>query len=50
VVALIPALEGRGRLISEFKNSMAYRASSMTARVTQRSLISNRKQINKKQK
>ena len=33
---------GRGRQISEFEASLVYRASSMTARATQRNLVSNK--------
>ena len=43
-------LGGRGRWISEFKASLVYRASSRTARATQRNPVSNKqnKQTNKK--
>ena len=37
---LIPALGGRGRLISEFKASLVYRVSSRTTRATQRYPVS----------
>jgi hypothetical protein len=43
---LIPAL-GRGRQISEFEASLAYKVSSRTARAIQRNPVS--KQTNKKQ-
>jgi hypothetical protein len=42
-------LGGRGRWISEFEASLAYRVSSRTARATQRSPVS-KKQKNKNQK
>jgi hypothetical protein len=46
-------LEGRGRWISEFEESLVYRVSSRTARATQRNPVSkkqktkNKKQTNK---
>jgi len=42
VVPLIPALR-KQRQISEFKDSLTYRASSRTARPTQRNLVSKNK-------
>ena len=50
--ALIPALEGRGRWISEFKTSLVYRVSSSTAKATQTNLVSKKKEKvrNKKEK
>ena len=41
---LIPALGGRNKLISEFEASLVYRASSRTARATQRNPASKNKQ------
>ena len=43
-------LGGRGRLISEFYANLFYRASSRTARVTQRNPVSKQNQTNQKQK
>jgi hypothetical protein len=40
-------LRSRGRQISEFETSMAYRVSSRTARATQRNPVSKNKQTNK---
>jgi hypothetical protein len=40
-------LGGRGRRISEFEASLVYRASSRTARATQRNPISKKKNKNK---
>jgi hypothetical protein len=40
-------LGGRGRQISEFQDSLAYRLSSRTARATQRNPVSKNKQTNK---
>jgi hypothetical protein len=42
---LIPAL--RKQMLSEFKTSLTYRASSRTARATQRNLVSKNKKKNK---
>jgi hypothetical protein len=39
VESLIPAHEGRGRQISEFKASLLYRVSSRTAMATQKNPI-----------
>jgi hypothetical protein len=36
-------LGGRGRQISEFEASLAYKVSSMTARATQRNPVSNKR-------
>jgi hypothetical protein len=41
-------LGGRGRWISEFKDSLVYRVSSRTARATQRNLVLKNKNKNKK--
>jgi hypothetical protein len=44
-------LGGRGRLISEFEASLVYRASSRTARATQRNpVLKNQKKKRKKEK
>jgi hypothetical protein len=40
---LIPALEGRGRQISEFEASLVYRVSFRSARATQRNSVSEKK-------
>jgi hypothetical protein len=42
-------LGGRGRQISEFKDSLVYRVSSRTARAIQRNPVSNNNNNNKKQ-
>jgi hypothetical protein len=44
---LIPALQGRGRWISEFEASLVYKVSSRTARAIQRNPVSKNKQTNK---
>jgi hypothetical protein len=41
---------GRGRRISEFEASLAYKVSSRTVRATQRNPVSKKKQTNKKKK
>jgi hypothetical protein len=41
-------LEGRGRWISEFEASLAYRVSSRTARAIQRNPVSKNKKQTKK--
>jgi hypothetical protein len=41
-------LEGRGRQISEFEDSLVYRVSSGTARATQRNPVSKNKTKQKK--
>jgi hypothetical protein len=43
-------LGGRGRWISEFKDSLVYRVSSRTARATQRNPVSKTKKKNKNEK
>jgi hypothetical protein len=43
-------LGGRGRQISEFEASLVYRASSRTARTTQRNPVSKKKKQNKTKK
>lgn len=46
---IIPALGGRGRLISEFKARLVYRVSSRTAKTTQLDPVS-KQQIDKQTK
>jgi hypothetical protein len=46
---LIPALGGRGRLISEFKASLVYRVSSRTSRAIQRNPVSKGRKEGRKE-
>jgi hypothetical protein len=41
--AFNPSRGGRGRLISEFKDSLVYKVTSRTARATQRNPVSKKK-------
>jgi hypothetical protein len=43
-------LGGRGRRISEFKASLAYKVSSRTARATQRNPVSKKKKKKRKKR
>jgi hypothetical protein len=49
-IALIPHLESRGRQVSEFEASLVYRASSRTARDTQRNPVSKEKKRKEKKR